>query len=188
MIANIFSGECLISVDVECSGPVPGRYSMLTLGACLVEDVEKQFYVELKPINEHSNPDAMRVVGRDFAEFCDTGLPAKDALLGFRAWIDDVSIGRSPVFVGFNAPFDWSFINWYFHEFLSDNPFGPSGLDIKAYYCGIAGTNWSETRSSSIKKRLGLPDTHEHHALADAVEQALLFVAIIERRAEIAVP
>jgi ribonuclease T len=28
--------ECLISVDVETSGPIPGDYSMLSLGACVV--------------------------------------------------------------------------------------------------------------------------------------------------------
>ena len=36
------------------------------------------------------------------------------------------------VFVGLNAPFDWSFVNYYFHHYLSRNPFGFTALDIKA--------------------------------------------------------
>ena len=40
------------------------------------------------------------------------------------------------MFVGFNASFDWSFVNWYFHKFVGTNPFGVAALDIKAYYMG----------------------------------------------------
>ncbi|MGL1984483.1 3'-5' exonuclease, partial [Escherichia coli] len=30
--------EIFISVDIEASGPVPGKYSLLSIGACLVSD------------------------------------------------------------------------------------------------------------------------------------------------------
>ena len=47
---------------------------------------------------------------------------------------------ETSVFVGFNAPFDWSFVNYYFHRFLGHNPFGFTAVDIKAYYMGAADT------------------------------------------------
>lgn len=32
--------ECFISVDVETSGPIPGEFSLLSIGACVVPDDE----------------------------------------------------------------------------------------------------------------------------------------------------
>jgi uncharacterized OsmC-like protein len=42
--------DTYISVDIEASGPIPGDYSILSIGACSVIDVRKNFYVELKPL------------------------------------------------------------------------------------------------------------------------------------------
>jgi hypothetical protein len=72
------------------------------------------------------------------------------------------------VFVGFNAPFDWSFVNYYFHKYLGSNPFGFSSLDIKAYYMGATGCAWSDTRSSRMSVDLGLHQKGDHNALNDA--------------------
>ena len=47
--------ECFISVDIETAGPVPAKYAILSIGACLVEDPEQTFYVELMP--EHTAGD-----------------------------------------------------------------------------------------------------------------------------------
>ena len=47
------------------------------------------------------------------------GVPPAIAMKQFRAWIQEtVGSQGTPVFVGFNAPFDWSFVNYYFHRFL----------------------------------------------------------------------
>ena len=94
----------------------------------------------------------------------------------FAAWIETV-VGEAdtPVFVGFNAPFDWSFINYYFHKFTGANPFGFTALDIKAYYMGATGSSWRETRSSVIDAHLKPKSKSDHNALHDAQYQAELF-------------
>lgn len=56
----------------------------------------------------------------------------------FRDCLPGTCGGKQPVFVGFNAGFDWSFVNWYFLRFLGENPFGFAPLDIKSYYMGSA--------------------------------------------------
>ena len=55
--------EILISVDVETAGPYPGRYSLLSIGACVVSDPTQTFYVELQPLNSDIVADALSVTG-----------------------------------------------------------------------------------------------------------------------------
>jgi hypothetical protein len=61
--------EIFISVDIEASGPVPGIYSMLSLGACIVGNATERFYIELRPINDSSVPAAMAIIGKSLEEF-----------------------------------------------------------------------------------------------------------------------
>lgn len=42
--------EVFISVDIEASGPIPGEYSLLSIGACMVDNPDESFYAELKPV------------------------------------------------------------------------------------------------------------------------------------------
>jgi len=55
--------EVYVSVDIEAAGPVPGTYSMLALGASIVEAPGQTFYAELRPISDGFIPEAMRVSG-----------------------------------------------------------------------------------------------------------------------------
>jgi DNA polymerase III epsilon subunit-like protein len=93
-----------------------------------------------------------------------------------------VIAGKSkPVFVGFNACFDWSFVNWYFHKFTGENPFGFSALDIKAYYMGFSGCKWSETTSSQLPNNFQPIQPATHNALDDARAQGEIFSKLISR-------
>lgn len=55
--------EIYVSVDIETSGPIPGEYSMLSLGACVIGNIDLNYYVELKPINNNSIPAALKTCG-----------------------------------------------------------------------------------------------------------------------------
>ena len=167
--------EVYISVDIEAAGPVPATYSMLSLGAALVEDAKATFYAELRPINSNSVPEAMKVVGRPLRDFEQNGQDPKEAMIAFRDWIKSAARSARPVFVGFNATFDWAFINFYFHTYLGENPFGFGGVDIKSYYMGMSGSTWENSRSSRIPAELKGRSPHTHNALDDAIEQAEMF-------------
>ena len=54
-----------ISVDVETAGPSPSNYSLLSIGACSVDDPSVSFYIELKPIHSNISPEAIKVHGLD---------------------------------------------------------------------------------------------------------------------------
>lgn len=168
--------ERFISVDVETSGPIPGEFSMLTLGACEVDSEELTFACSLQPLNENADAGAMEATGLSLTELASTGTPAAQAMAEFAQWLDALARdGDTLVFVGFNAPFDWSFVNYYFHRFTGTNPFGFAALDIKAYYMGATGCAWGDTRSSRMSKRLQPRRVASHDALEDALYQAELF-------------
>lgn len=173
--------EIFISVDIEASGPVPGKYSLLSIGACLASDPAIRFSCELKPTTQEFIPAALEVTGLTLEALQKRGLSPREAMLSFKEWVDLVTPATcTPVFVGLNAPFDWSFINYYFHVYLGENPFGFSALDIKALFMGRFDTSWSESKSSTMTKVLDIPMTANHDALRDAVYQANLFNAILK--------
>jgi hypothetical protein len=93
----------------------------------------------------------------------------------FRKWIRRMAVRKTPVFVGFNAPFDWSFVNWYYHRFTGENPFGISSLDIKSFFMGQTGCSWANTKSSKLPKEYAGILRHTHNALEDAIDQAKVF-------------
>jgi DNA polymerase III epsilon subunit-like protein len=143
--------EVCISVDIEAAGPIPSTYSMLSLGAVAVDAPKATFYAEFQPVNENYLPEAMKVVGRTLQDFRRAGREPKDAMIAFRDWLGAVVTSGKPVFVGFNAVFDWAFVNHYFQHYLNENPFGFGGIDIKSYYMGMTGCSWEDTRSSSYR-------------------------------------
>jgi DNA polymerase III epsilon subunit-like protein len=125
-------------------------------------------------------PEALSISGLSMADLTATGIPAQVAMVEFRDWIANVSSGRAPVFVGFNAVFDWCFINWYFHKFLRANPFGFGGIDIKSYYMGLTGATWEQSRSSRLKDEYQPEHQQTHNALDDARSQAEIFHKMLQ--------
>lgn len=172
--------EEYISVDVEASGPIPGEYSMLSIGACLVRDIHEGFYAELRPISDRYVSEALEVSGLSLPRLREHGIDPQETMASLRDWIKNVCADRRPVFVGFNASFDWSFVNWYFHVFLKENPFGIGGVDIKAYYMGLAGSEWGDTTSSKLPSAFQSSRSQTHHALEDAQAQAEIFKKLLE--------
>lgn len=171
--------EVFVSVDVETAGPIPGEYSLLSIGACVVDDPAKTFSCELKPINRNADPKALEVSGLSLDELAKNGLEPAEAMQAFAQWLDTL-VGKDSnvVFVGLNAPFDWSFVNYYFHRFTGGNPFGFTALDIKALFMGATGCHWTDTRSSKMAERLSPRLKGDHQALHDAQYQAELFSLI----------
>ena len=173
--------EIFISVDIEAAGPYATRYSLLTIGACIVDAPEDAFYIELKPLSPDATPEALAVTGLSMAELTANGVEPAEAMLRFEQWtLSHVATGQRPVFVAFNASFDWMFVNEYFHRFLGRNPFGHSALDMKALYMGLSGASWSETSMRYVSARYLEDRQLTHHALNDARDQAELFRRMLD--------
>lgn len=168
--------EVYIVVDVESAGPNPSTYSLLTIGACTIAEPQQTFYVELRPVNMKFVPEALAVSKLSMERLAERGESPKTALAQFESWIKaQVSEGQTPVFVAFNASYDWSFVNDYFHRYLGRNPFGHAALDIKSYYMALAGVSWAETSMRFVGPRYLTDQQLTHHALRDSMDQAIIF-------------
>lgn len=172
--------EQYICVDVETAGPIPSMYALLSIGACTLGAPRKTFYVELVPDKDSTDAEAMAVHKLELQQLRQDGLPPALALAKFRDWVADVvPAGRKPIFLAFNASFDWMFIHDYFIRYLGENPFGHSAIDIKAVYMGFSRKPWVETSGKNLHNIFNHSKELTHNALEDAVEQAVIFERLL---------
>jgi ribonuclease T len=175
--------EFYIVVDVETAGPSPSYYAMLSIGACAVDNPQRTFYTELQPDRQAFTSEAMAVNGLSLEQLSTDGLPPAEAMQSFADWVEKVvPADAQPVLAAFNAPFDWMFINDYFHRYFRHNPFGHSALDIKAYFMGLHCVTWQETSHERIGGRYGGAMKLTHHALYDAIDDAEILQAMIAQQ------
>ena len=168
--------EVYISVDIETAGPNPNDYSLLTIGACTIAESPQMFYVEIQPVNSKFVPEALAISRLSMERLEKRGLAPKAAMAQFDEWVRAQAQGdQKPVFVAFNAAFDWMFVNDYFHTYLGHNPFGHKALDVKAFFMGLTGACWHETSMDAVSRRYVGARPLTHHALQDAIDQAEIF-------------
>lgn len=153
-----------IMVDVEADGPIPGDYSMICLGAVVVEPrLGRSFYGQLRPISDSFVPEALAVSGFSREETLAFPGPV-EVMTNFRDWLRTITPER-PRFISDNNGFDWQFVNWYFHHFLGSNPFGYSSTNLGSLYKGIV----RDAFQSFQHLRRTAPT---HHPVVDAMGNA----------------
>ncbi len=165
--------ERYISVDFEGSGPIPGEYSMLSVGACVVGDVKKRFYAELKPLNSRYVAEALRVCRLSMSRLKRDGKEPRKAMDAFARWVARVSEGLTPIFCSWSTA-DWLFVKWYLVRFGHPKTFSHSGLEMKSYYAGMMNVGFGRATKRHLPREL-MPRKHTHNALDDAIEQAELY-------------
>jgi hypothetical protein len=155
-------------VDVEADGPIPGDFSMIALGAIVVDPrLDRTFRALIRPISDRWVSSALAVSGysrEQTLEFEDAAI----VMARFRDWIGAVNRDR-PMFVSDNAGFDWQFVNWYFHHFLGENPFGHSSTHLGSLYKGMV-----KDAFQSFKHLRQTPHTHDPLDDARGNAEALL--------------
>lgn len=172
--------ETFIVVDVEAAGPHPGKYALLSIGACTVHAPRQTFYIELKPDAHETEQEAMQVHHLSLSVLAESGAHPREAMQSFASWVEQVTpAGAQPVFIAFNAPFDWMFVNEYFYRYLQRNPFGHKALDVKAFFMGLKGSTWAETSYARICAHYGIKAMLSHHAVEDAILEADLFALML---------
>ena len=166
------SAMSFVMVDVESDGPIPGDYSMICFGAVVVDEtLEKTFYARLRPISDKWVPEALAVSGFTREQTMQFDPPLQ-AMHAFRDWLRAYASAGRLMFISDNNGYDWQFINWYFHHFLGENPFGHSSTNLGSLYKGVVrdfSKNFKHLRITA----------HTHHPVDDARGNAEAFLEII---------
>ena len=87
------TNEVYICVDVETAGPVPAQYALLSIGACLVEEPERSFYIELQPDRDEFLAEAMAISGLSLEALKQNGAEPRHAMQSFADWVGEVTPG-----------------------------------------------------------------------------------------------
>jgi hypothetical protein len=193
------------SVDLELSGGVVGKHSMIALGACIVGNTHKNFYREIKPISPHYAWTAMKKatlglqcipnnlkhrIGYDpdlprfrpeyiLRLLYRCGSPPRDVLHDFNTWIKEESGTHTPIMVAKPVSVEKPVLEWYAQNFSYPYPFTGEEDLIESFQ--------SLFRKKEMKLRdLAIPDSRllEHNGLEDCVLQADQFEAILKLRAQ----
>ena len=130
--------EIYVSVDVESDGPIPGDFSMLSLGAAAFSadgELLSTFSANLVELNgARQDPDTMKWWAQNQTAYDitrqDTVHPQM-AIQNFVSWVNQLP--GKPVCVCYPAGFDWLFLYWYIVHCGLKSPFSFSALDIKSY-------------------------------------------------------
>ncbi len=179
--------ETYVSVDIEADGPIPGDYSMMSLGAVAYDDRGGElgdFSVNLLPLPDaEQHPDTMAWWGTKPEAFEATQRHRIGPCLGMRDFAEWAgALTGKPVFVGYPASFDFMFTHWYLVHFGFDDPFGFNALDIKTYAMARMGCGFKATVKARMPKEW-MADRDEnmsHVAVEDARSQGGLFFKIRE--------
>lgn len=183
--------DVYFSADIETDGPIPGPYSMLSFALVYAgafdgttfykpANYSERFYVELQPISEQFQEEALLVNGLDRAALAREGHTPIDAMTSAARWVREVAGASEPVFVAYPLGFDWSWLYWYFVKFSQDeSPFGYSKcFDIKTAIALKLGRTISNAGRQKLPYNFQSAFSHTHHALDDAVEQAEIFAKL----------
>jgi len=186
--------EIYISVDIEADGPIPGVNSMLSLGAAaFTEDGEMigTFSTNLETLEgATSDPDTMAWWAKQPAAWEsnreDLRHPAT-AIGSFVLWIQEVCrlrAGQStmrPVFVGYPAGFDFTFVYWYLIKFMGPgkSPFSFNALDVKSFAMAVMGCRFRDVGKRAMAEFMPKDKPHTHIAVDDAIEQGHMFMNLL---------
>lgn len=157
-----------VVVDVEANGPIPGDFSMTSLGATIADDaLDKTFKINIKPISPKSDPGRKQFIDSKDA------VDAKEAMIRFNEWLKQNTQGKI-VFISDNNGFDWMFVCWYFWHFLNENPFGFNSYNMTSIYKGTKmdlSANLEELRERRLT----------HDSGEDSKDNAEIYLKIIAR-------
>jgi DNA polymerase III alpha subunit (gram-positive type) len=182
--------EIYISVDIEADGPIPGTYSMLSLGAASFYEgkLVDTFSRNLEPLEGATrDPKTMNwwSTQPEAWDACQVNQQHPRVVIPeFVNWVERDE-NFSPVCVCYPSGFDFTFLYWYLVMFAGRSPFGFSAIDLKTYAMAVLNKPYRRTTKRNMPKAWfkGLPK-HTHLAVDDAIEQGELFCRVLEARKE----
>jgi len=179
--------EVYVSTDVETDGPIPGPYSMLSIGSVALRADKTQvstFSANLETLPGATQDTRTMDWWQRFPEAWQTSRQALqapgDAMQAYLSWLE--SLPGKLVFVGWPASWDFMWVYWYLVRYTGKSPFGHSALDIRSYAMAVRRSTFWRTGKTYLPKRWFDDLPHTHVALDDAWEQGALFCNMLAER------
>lgn len=197
--------EIYISTDVETDGPIPGEYSMLSLGSVAFAPSGRilgKFYKKLKPLKKaKKHPDTMKFWKEnpnDYKEATINSESSGKVMDNYLTWLEKLkkkTINNNydeVIFLGWPLAFDYLFTYWYLVKFAKKikgmNPlripfsFNKS-IDFHSFFMGhlkksfIEARPWKSLPKEDIDK---IVKRKTHKAVDDALIQGKIFIKILK--------
>ncbi len=157
------------------------KYDLISIG--LVEvlndngtyrvDYNRRFYLELKPLHDQFEPDAMKINGLSFANLYRYGSGPKEACKQILKYLD-LNDNDDAIFIGYCNTLDKIYTDQLFLNANVDNPFNYETIEISSLAMGKLDLEWGFTEKELENKlnMQAMDDTKKHNALEDAIHQA----------------
>ena len=165
----------LFVVDVESDGPVPPLYSMISFGAVAVDrSLNKTFLGRVAPLPGAKRLEAAAAISGVSAEEHSGYEDPQIVMRNFADWVKSTNVNGRPIFISDNPAFDWGYMNYYFHAYLGENPFGYSARRIGDFYCGLTKNYFSSWKK--LRKTI-----HDHNPVNDAKGNAEALITMADQ-------
>lgn len=177
-----------ISIDVECTGPVPGLFSMISLGAAAFNrdaQLLDKFMVNLNELpwskQDSGTMDFWAKNPIAYLRTKENPVSAEEGTALFRNWYEAT---ENPVFVFMPQKFDGLFVYWYLQTFIDGLNFmnTPDAIDVKTMAMIALGVDNPRFASKRDWPKVWKDKKvkHNHVSVDDAVEQGRQFLKILD--------
>ena len=196
--------EIYISTDVETDGPIPGEYSMLSLGSVALNKNGKvlgKFYKKLKRLKgAKQHPKTMEFWKenlKDYKEATKNAQVPKKVMYDYINWLEKLEKKTKSqlIFLAWPLGFDYQFVFWYMVKFVKkfqtihpfEIPFSfGQGIDTKTFAMAHLKKPYQECMDSKMPKRwfkgiINLKGKWKNHkAIDDALKEGKIFIRILK--------
>ncbi len=181
--------EIYVSVDVEADGPIPGPYSLLSIGAVAFDKggtTLGEFSVNLETLpGAEAHPKTTewwQGFPEAWAACRENPRPPGEAMTAFADWLE--RLPGKPIFVGWPAAWDFMWVYWYLMRFTGRRPLSEVAVDMRSYAMGMRKSDFRHAGKNYLPRRWFSPQQHTHVALDDAREQGELFMNMVRENLE----
>ena len=181
-----------ISVDVEAASLIPNTFSLLSVGACVVDDPGDYFHrvmagTETPDVQweqethnwwtHEDQADAMKRLNGKASAIIPYRTEMLNVAEDFHTWLTELD--DELLFVAWPASYDYPFIQLLFKNAGLKNPFSYRTVDVKSYACGILGLPFNAGHDEFPDFMDNKPE-FPHDALSDAIAQAKVFAHLLD--------
>lgn len=189
--------EIFFSIDCEFEGPIPPLHSLMSFGSVaftLRDGILGEATYNLFPLRGSTmHPDNKRFWDRNLEALKATRIDRwdpYDAFYAYAAHVKELSEKRGkPIMIEYPGGCDFSWMFWYFHNFVGYCPFGFAPHCMKSYAAAVLKIPFRDSAKARYPKHwFDRSLKHTHLALDDARGQADMFMRIMCENLDIELP